>query len=211
MDIFLVVDTFACKALYALFEEGDYRILAAASSIDQALALLDEMVPALIILDPSLAGPEGEQSVKAIKQACAATEILLLADPATEDSLFALLKAGAAGYIRKDAPPWQTLAAVEEIRKGGAPISTAIARRILLEFQRYTGKEELKEVLSPLSARETEVLDLLYRGFNYQSIADQLFISFSTVHSHTKSIYTKLQVNSRSEAIYEALRRKLLR
>lgn len=122
--------------------------------------------------------------------------------------VFAALKAGASGYILKDAQPMQIISAIEEIKAGGSPMSFPIARKVLKEFQLLPSNDEFRNVLSPLSQRETELLDLMYKGESYKEIADKLCISIHTVHTHIKNTYEKLHVNSRTQAIYEACNRK---
>lgn len=127
-----------------------------------------------------------------------------------DEQVFASLKAGASGYILKDSLPMQIIAAIEELKAGGSPMSFPIARKVLREFQGFSAREEMKEVVSPLSKRETELLELLYKGDSYKEIADKLCISLHTVHTHIKNIYGKLHVNSRSQAIYEACKKKII-
>ncbi len=103
------------------------------------------------------------------------------------------------------------MAAIDEIKAGGSPMSPSIARKVLREFQGNADRKELQALISPLSSREAGILNLLYRGLNITQLADQLCISPHTVQTHIKKIYSKLHVNSRSQAIYEAVQKNLIR
>ena len=110
--------------------------------------------------------------------------------------------AGASGYLTKNIPPERLLKAIYELNSGGAPMSTSIARMVIKSFQ--------KNFESPLSPRETEVLQLLSRGKTYTMIADELFIDKETVRTHIKNIYTKLEVSSKAEAIEKANKERFI-
>jgi RNA polymerase sigma factor (sigma-70 family) len=213
MDIILVEDNEGTRYRLMSLLDGKHgcRIVASVGSAEEALEWMSGSSPDMVILDLGLPGLSDDLAVSAVKKACPDVEILVFSVSEEDAKIFAALKAGATGYILKGASPEEILAAVDEIRGGGSPMSNSIARKVLLEFQRQPAHDELKEMLSPLSKRESEILELLYRGYNYRHIADTLCISPYTVHTHIKKIYTKLQVNSRSEAIYEALQKRLLK
>ena len=116
--------------------------------------------------------------------------------------VYEALAAGATGYLLKESDTERILDAIREVRRGGAPMSHAIARRVVESFHRVQE--------SPLSERETEVLTHLCQGRSYSDIARALFISTETVHFHIKNIYRKLQVHSKSAAVARALKDKLV-
>ena len=213
VNIVIVEDTRTVrKMLVALLDgQNDYKVVAAVESTEAALDFLGHNCVDLMILDLCLPGLSYDAAVKAVKTACPDVEILVFTVSEEDDKVFAALEAGATGYILKTAPPLQILAAIEEIKAGGAPMSPSVARKVLREFQRVPVNEELKEIISPLSTRETEILHLLYRGNSAAQIADDLCISPHTVFTHIKKIYAKLHVNSRSQAIYEAFEKNLIR
>ena len=121
------------------------------------------------------------------------------------DLIFESLKAGASGYLLKRTEPSRLMSAVEEVHSGGAPMTAEIARRVVKSFQ--DSRPEGASVASLLRPREREVLDLLTTGASYREIAERLEISFSTVNSHVKSIYERLHVRSRSQAVAKYLGR----
>ncbi|MGI9541667.1 MAG: response regulator transcription factor, partial [Cyclobacteriaceae bacterium] len=119
-----------------------------------------------------------------------------------DDSVFNSLLAGATGYLVKDTPPSELLDSIKEVYEGGSPMSTHIARRIVTSFKVSTH--------SPLTGRETEILQKLCDGQNYKIIAEALFVSGHTVRAHIKNIYEKLHVHSRAEAVKKALKDRLI-
>lgn len=211
MNIIVVEDTVTVRTmLVALLEgQGNYRVVAAVERVEDALDAIAKDYVNLVILDLCLPGLSYDQAVKAIKTASPDMDILVFTVSEDDETVFTALKAGATGYILKGSPPLQIIAAIDEIKEGGSPMSPSIARKVLREFQ--TPRAELQEMISPLSSRETQILDFLYQGLNFTQIADKLCISPHTVHTHIKKIYTKLHVNSRSQAIYEAFQQKLIR
>ena len=214
MNIIVVEDTRTIRQMLVALLNGQdgHHVAAAVESAEEALCFLAQNDTVdLMVLDLCLPGISYAEAVKAVKTACPCMEILVFTSSGDDETVFPALQAGATGYILKGASPFQILAAIEDIRGGGAPMSPSIARKVLREFQRLPAAEELQEIISPLSARETQILELLYRGSGVSSIADQLFISPHTIHTHIKKIYTKLHVNSRSQAIYEACQKKLIR
>jgi DNA-binding NarL/FixJ family response regulator len=113
------------------------------------------------------------------------------------DQVFDALKAGASGYILKNTNPQKIIEAIIELHEGGSPMSPKIARKVLSTFNTISNNS----ILSLLSKRELEVLELLSKGFLYKEIADKLFISLSTVKRHLNHIYSKLQVQNKTEAV----------
>lgn len=129
------------------------------------------------------------------------SDVIVITIFAEQSKVLDSIKAGARGFLLKDDRFDQCAEGIREIRRGGSPISPSIARQLLKEFQPHEARQELSE---PLSKRESEVLNLLARGFSFIEIGDLLKISRSTVATYVKNIYQKLEVNSRSEAVFEA-------
>jgi len=124
-----------------------------------------------------------------------------------DEKVFAAIKAGAGGYILKNAEPQHLLQAISEVYNGGAPMTPGIARKVLHQFQTMLPEEE-KDY--HLSAREKEVLSLLVNGLSYKMIADKLHITYDTVRAHMKKIYEKLHVASMTEAVSKAINQKIV-
>lgn len=191
--------------------QGDYAVTGSVGSAEEALKRIAAAVPDLIILDLGLPALSGADAIGAIKALCPSVEILVFTVIEEDEMVYAALKAGASGYILKDAQPLEIVSALEELKSGGAPMSFAIARKVLREFQKLPEQKDLDGMVSPLTEREEAILKMLYRGDSYKEIADKLSLSIHTVHTHIKSIYAKLHVNSRAQAIYEALRKNIIK
>ena len=179
---------FACKHIY--------------NSCEEALKLLPETFPDVVLMDIHLPGITGIEGIKKLKPKMPGTDFIMLTIQQDDESIFESLVAGASGYLIKDIPPTELLNSIREVYAGGSPMSSAIARKVISSFHNNDP--------SPLSDRETEILKLLCDGKNYRVIADQLFISSHTVRTHIKNIYEKLQVNSLAEAVQKAFKNKLV-
>ncbi len=212
MKIMIVEDQDPTRErLIALLDgQNGFKVTSAVDCAEKALECLNTMVPDIIILDLGLPGLSGVDAIRAVTSSCPSARILVFTISDEDEKVFASLKAGASGYILKDAKSLEIISAIEELKEGGAPMSFPIAKKVLNEFQQMFGKTELKEVLSPLSSREKEILILLYEGDSYKEIGEKLFISAHTVHTHIKNIYQKLHVNSRGQAIFEAYKKKII-
>ena len=158
--------------------------------------------PDVILLDIQLPGINGIAAIPLIKKHLPKAHIIILTVFEFEDQIFLALANGAAGYITKDSTSQKIIDAVREVREGGGPMSMNIARMVIKSFQRNTH--------SPLSKRETEILRLILDGKKRNEIAGELFIELETVKTHIKNIYSKLDVNSRSEAINIAKKNRFI-
>ena len=156
----------------------------------------------MVLMDIDLPGMSGIEGTARLKKKLPKVEIIVNTVFEGSEYVFEALCAGATGYITKTSSYTELLAALDEVVAGGAPMSTHIAKMVVRSFQRNHH--------SPLTERETEVLALLAEGKTYFHIGEALFISRETARSHVKSIYTKLQVNNRAEAIARANRDKLI-
>ena len=136
-------------------------------------------------------------------------KILILTVFDTDEKVFDAIKAGASGYLLKDSKPHRILTAIEDVLMGGAPMSPHIAAKTLelLRSKTTVNKEKQPEDYN-LSERETEILKLLAKGFSYQQIANELFISHGTVRKHVENIYGKLHINSKAQAVSMAHQKK---
>jgi len=190
-----------------------FQCLSNYGDAESALAALPGVKPEVVLVDINLPGMNGVEFVGKLKQA--APEILPVMLTAYEDTdnIFNALAAGAAGYLLKRAPRSELLEAIREVKRGGSPMTTHIARKVVQSFQRTAAAAaaaaapKADDPASTLSTREQEVLDLLSQGFLYKEIAEKLSISYETVHTYIRRIYEKLQVRTRTEAVAKFLRR----
>jgi DNA-binding NarL/FixJ family response regulator len=155
--------------------------------------------PDVVIMDIDLPGISGIEGVRLLKQNCPDTNVFILTMFEDEEFIFESIKAGAIGYLLKKDPPKRILEAVTKIHKGEPIISGKIARNMLQYFSTPPPKNLLLEY--SLSRRETQILELLMKGFTYKEISEECFISLDTVFTHIRSIYKKLDVRSKAEII----------
>lgn len=176
-------------------------------SCEEALVKLEhEVMPELILLDINLPGMNGIQGIEKIKSISPETHILILTVYDDNEKVFDALCAGASGYLLKDSSPEKIIASIEEALAGGVPMSMKIAHKVLEIFSQLKPKKSDYG----LTAREKELLQLMTSGMTRQQIADKLFISFHTVTTHLKNIYSKLHVNSKSGAVSKVYKENIL-
>lgn len=159
--------------------------------------------PDLVLMDIDLPQMSGIEAVSILKEKLPDLRLVMLTVHEDDDAVFDSLCAGAVGYLVKGLPPVKLLQAIKETYEGGAPMSPAIAMKVIKSFQPKT--------TSPLSEREHEVLKMLCRGENYKTIAECLFISTNTVKAHIKHIYTKLNVHTRAEVVSKAIKHRWIK
>ena len=167
-------------------------------------------LPDVVLMDIEMPGMNGIEAIKKINETYPEIKILIQTVFNDSERIFQALCAGASGYILKNDPPHKSIEAIHEVYNGGAPISSAVAKKV---FNFFSSRNVV--LITPgdtdydLSDREKEILKLMVEGNNYKSIADKIFISYETVRTHVKHIYKKLHVASRSEAIQKAIQHGL--
>ena len=181
---------------------SDYTVISGYDNAEAALKHYKKDKPDIVIMDLELPGMHGIQAIAEIRKLDGKVDIIVNTIYENSDLVFQALCAGASGYITKNSSHSLLIEAIDEVVKGGAPMSSRIAKMVVNSFQ--------KNLDSPLSNRETEVLELLAKGKSYSMIADELFVTRETAKSHIKNIYSKLQVNSKSEAIEKATQQKFI-
>src|SRR5215469_6466627 len=180
-----------------------YSCVAAYRSVEEALSSRQGERPEVLLLDINLPGMLGSDGVKLLKEKNPAVEILMLTVYAEQDKVFESICNGACGYLLKKTPPARLLEAIAEARGGGAPLSPEIARKVITLFHKTGLPERAEERLTP---QEERILRLLVEGYSYQGAADMMKISIHTARNYIRSIYDKLHVHSKSEAVTKALR-----
>ncbi|PTX64012.1 LuxR family two component transcriptional regulator [Kordia periserrulae] len=160
-------------------------------------------LPDIILMDIGLPGINGIEGTKRIKQQFPNIELIIVTVFEDSNMVFEALKAGACGYLTKSLGVPELNKALADLEKGGAPMSNKIAKMVVESFQ-------LNHQDNTLSKREKEVLTLLAKGKTYSNIAEELFISKTTVRTHIRNIYQKLHVNSKAEAIQLANEKKMI-
>jgi len=184
-----------------------YVCVGAFPSVEEALRLIDQRLPEVLLLDIQLPGMPGSEGVRVFREKFPPIEIVMLTVLAEQDKVFESICNGACGYLLKETPPAKLLEAIREARNGGAPMSPEIARKVVKLFQQTGPPEKFDQQLTPQEAR---LLKLLAEGYSYARAAEQLKISVNTVRDYIRSIYDKLHVHSKSEAVSKALRNRLI-
>ena len=220
-QVLVVEDDVQTQTFFAASVAGcpPLALAAAVGTQAEALAWLrrpDHVVDVLLV-DLGLPDGSGVEVIRLATQLHPACEPLVISMFGDEDNVLASIEAGALGYIHKDAAPDDIAQVILDMLAGASPISPMIARRVLAKYhaaaQLRPPPARVAVVFdSPcLSPRETEVLGLMARGFSYAEIAKLQTVSIHTVQSQIKSLYTKLAVNSKTEAVFEATQLGLLR
>lgn len=176
-------------------------------SMEEALAALKHSdAPEIVLMDIGLPGMNGIEGLKRIKAISPATDVIILTIKEGDQEVFDAICAGASGYLLKTYNSEEIIQAVNEVLRGGAPMNAQIARKVLTMFSKFV----VPEADYGLTNRERDILKLLTEGLTKKQIAERLFLAPYTIHTHSKNIYSKLQVHSRSEAVAKALKEKLL-
>ncbi len=178
------------------------RCVGAHPNGEEALRDIPGEQPDVVLMDINLPGMSGIECVARLRERLPKTRVLMLTTYEEGDLIFDSLRKGASGYLLKNMPPAELIQAVEQVHAGGAPMSMQIARKVVNHFHQI--KEPSSEV-EKLTKREQEILSLLAKGYLYKEIADQLGITLSTVRAHLHTIYEKLHVQSRTQAVVKFL------
>jgi DNA-binding NarL/FixJ family response regulator len=182
-----------------LDEAPGYRCVCACSTSEEALQKIPRLLPDVVLMDIHLPNLSGLECTRRLKELCPSVQILILTVYEDNERIFGALKAGAGGYLLKRADPAEVLHAIQDVKQGGAPMTSQIARRVVLSFREAPPK------VDALSRREEEILQHLSRGYSTKEIADRLSVSVNTVRTHLQHIYDKLHVRSRTEAVVKFL------
>ena len=191
------------QSIISMLEDSNsFEAVGNFDNCEKAIKQIPEINPDIVLMDIELPGMSGIEGIRKLKKIMPDLDILVVSVHDNNDLVFEALCAGACGYLTKNIELDYLLESIREVKRGGAPMSTNIARMVVGSFQ--------KNPITPLTNRETEVLDYLSRGKSYKMIADELFIDKETVRSHIKNIYKKLEVHCKADAIEIALKQKLI-
>jgi DNA-binding NarL/FixJ family response regulator len=177
------------------------------ASVEEALNGLARVVPDVVLTDLGLPGRSGIEGIRLLKARYPHVLFLVLTVFDDDARIFEALCAGACGYLLKKTPAARLLESVREVVAGGSPMSPEVARRVIELFRRVRPAESAEYALTP---HETRLLKLIVEGHSYKSAAAALGVTVHTISFHMRSIYDKLQVHSKSEAVAKALRQGLI-
>ena len=195
----IVEDNQTIRESLAEFVQSDpeCRCVCACATAEEALQQIPRLGPEIVLMDIQLPGASGIECTARLKQIMPAVQIIMVTVYEDTERIFKALRAGACGYLLKRCTPAELIAAIREVRQGGAPMSREIARKVITSFQAPVATADEMEGLSP---REIEILELLAQGFPNKQIADRLGVNDGTVRWHLRHVYDKLHVRSRTEA-----------
>ena len=186
-----------------LADEPDIRVVGEASNGHEAVSQATRLTPDVILMDIRMPQLDGLEATRQILARAAVTRVLILTTFSNDDYVYQALRAGASGFVLKDDPPEQLLAAVRTVAEGNALLSPAVTRQVI---RRFTGRErrERPRTLDQLTSRELEVFRLVTEGLSNAEIGHQLFISEATVKTHVTRLLQKLGLRDRAQAIVVA-------
>src|SRR5574344_289406 len=188
--------------------EGQFDVVATSTSANVGISLIKKHHPDIVLMDINMPEKDGLQAIQEIEKLSLGTKIIALSGYDDSDLIFRAMKLGAKGYILKTMASAQLIYAIGEVLSGKVYITTDITSRFFEYFQnsfKEENEQKGENLLTYLTAREEEVLDLLTQGNNYRGIAGKLFISETTVKTHVNNIFQKLQVNDRTQAVLYAI------
>ncbi len=188
-----------------------WHVLFAAATLDGVRRSLARAAPDVLLVDLGLPDGDGHSLIAEVAHAHPTCQTLVISVFGDDEKVFRCIEAGAAGYIVKGQGDDELAHHLRDLLAGGSPVSPRIARRLLQSVRLHRGgqpgKTQSDVIDSNLTLKEHEVLSMLALGYSYQEVADRMTVSVNTVRFHVKSIYSKLYVSSRGEAVYEAGRR----
>ncbi|WP_247661097.1 response regulator [Ideonella alba] len=210
ISVLIVEDDERFRVAFAtsVAEAADMRLVGTAGDLAPGLRLLREQRPDVLLVDLGLPSGSGVELIRYANDHLPQTDVMVVSVFGDEPHVMASLEAGATGYLLKDAQAADLTEQIRTLRAGGSPISPVIARQLLLRLTPQSAPVVDEALLSP---QERQVLTLSAKGFSFEEIARMLEVSRHTVMTYVKRSYRKLQVHSKTEAIYEARKLGLVR
>ncbi len=208
--VLIVEDDEATRARLAaaVSAEPELQVVGDAEDLREGKRLLSREVPDVLLVDLGLPDGSGLELIRDAGSISPRIQSMVITVLGDEESVLGAIEGGARGYLLKDTPPLEIGKAVLQLVAGGSPISPSIARHLLRRF--HAPMAASNQPAPRLTEREQEVLNLVVKGFSYPEIARLLGIAVSTVTTHVRRTYRKLEVRSRGEAVYEALAQGLI-
>ncbi|MBI3218262.1 MAG: response regulator transcription factor [Bacteroidetes bacterium] len=179
-----------------------FNVIGLYGTFDEAFKSFKKSIPDIVLMDIDLPGTNGIEGTRLLREYYPATEVVIVTNYENDEIIFEALRAGAIGYILKSINYVELILALEELIKGGAPLSSKIARKVINNYH--------VNLNSPLSSRERQIMQMISVGKTYSEIAEECHISKETSKTHIRNIYMKLKVNSKSEAIAKANNDRLI-
>jgi len=191
------------QSLEQLFNRtSNMKCVASLNNLLNVVSEFQKSQPDIVLMDIGLPAINGIEGVRTVRSNFESIQVIMFTVFEDDDKIFEAIRAGASGYLLKKTPPEEILEAIKELHEGGAPMSPSIARKVIQAFQ-VKPSSVLEDY--QLTSREKEILYALVDGLSYKKIAEKYFVSIHTVRSHISSIYEKLHVNSKSQAVAKVL------
>jgi DNA-binding NarL/FixJ family response regulator len=178
------------------------KCVASLNNLLNVVSEFQKSQPDIVLMDIGLPAINGIEGVRTVKSNFENIQVIMFTVFEDDEKIFEAIRSGASGYLLKKTPPEEILEAIKELHDGGAPMSPSIARKVIQAFQ-VKPSSVLED--HQLTSREKEILYALVDGLSYKKIAEKYFVSIHTVRSHISSIYEKLHVNSKSQAVAKVL------
>ncbi len=210
IKVAIVEDTTELRHLWTdiLNHTEGYVCVGSFSNATDAVKKIPTLLADVILMDIQLSPTEsGIDVIRQIKAQCLDSQFLMFTIFENDEAIFDSLKAGASGYILKNTSPTKVMEAIRELHEGGSPMSAGIARRVTAFFHPKSSSPQYFNEINQLSAKENQILELLAKGFFYKEIASDLSLSVGMVKQHLHTVYKKLHVANRTEAINKFLKR----
>lgn len=199
------------KGLHALINGTDgFQCMEAFSSCEDMLKKIGTLKPDIVLMDIGLPGMSGIDGVAQVKKLYKDMNIVMLSVFEDDDMIFNALCAGACGYLTKRTPPARIIEALKEAHEGGSPMNAHIARKVVSLFNKKELFKNVEAELFDLSMQEKRIIYLLSEGKSYSEIADEIFVSVSTIRYHIGNIYKKMHVVNQAEAVAKAVRKGII-
>ncbi|MFH1662398.1 MAG: response regulator transcription factor [Chloroflexota bacterium] len=195
---------------------GDIEIVGEAQLTDKMSRTIEVMPPDVAIVDIDTASDSGLNLVNRLKQVTPSTAVIVLASNINDEQLFEAIKRQASAYLSKDISSRELVDTVKRVARGEHPINDSLSSRpnvaahVLDQFQELYQQQEVEHLISPLTTRETEIVNYMAQGYANKQIAAKLKISEQTIKNHVTSILSKLDANARTEAVVKAIKRGLI-
>ena len=191
------------QSLEQLFNRtSNMKCVASLNNLLNVVSEFQKSQPDIVLMDIGLPDINGIEGVRTVKSNFENIQVIMFTVFEDDEKIFEAIRSGASGYLLKKTPPEEILDAINELYEGGAPMSPSIARKVIQAFQ-VKPSSVLED--HQLTSREKEILYALVDGLSYKKIAEKYFVSIHTVRSHISSIYEKLHVNSKSQAVAKVL------
>ena len=191
------------QSLEQLFNRtSNMKCVASLNNLLNVVSEFQKSQPDIVLMDIGLPAINGIEGVRTVRSNFESILVIMFTVFEDDEKIFEAIRSGASGYLLKKTPPEEILDAINELHEGGAPMSPSIARKVIQAFQ-VKPSSVLED--HQLTSREKEILYALVDGLSYKKIAEKYFVSIHTVRSHISSIYEKLHVNSKSQAVAKVL------